>query len=443
MISNHINQSNWCDALFGFYKILNDSKSIAIKSGPLKLYDLLQMYEVHQAYQKVIAEDVMKNRPLNISEIKENYLIRNALRYLGGFTPEVIIKQSDIQYKKEELSRTEEIVRLIGKRCSKEHLKKVTIVFDSTDKNANDFRTEMPESMLAIESLTIQGANKRREVKCDEFLQAYKERKSFSITLKNMDSPEKLLKNLNIDELRELSIENCRLRCAEFWPEFFRKGIPSLESLTWIDAFACGTLSIDSVDIAKAFPSLKRLHLDMHHLKVTKLPNLKRLDLQNLDVFNAESLGFVTVLKDSISSIEEFSIIKPTRWSREDDKVKSLWSTVMRLAVNLRSVKMDCGPMVRLFIYLIEQIPHLTSIHLIGSSISQDHIKSFVKRADIRSITIEPAIYFSDHTLNLLEKYRREWHNDSPPINIYLRAKDLRYFRCHTGTGYIRILLLD
>lgn len=89
----------------------------------------------------------MKDRPLDISEISNNYQTRDAFRHLGGFTSEVIIRQSDIQYKKEELSRTEEIVRLIGKRCSNGFLKKVTIMFDSKDKNANAFRTEMLENL--------------------------------------------------------------------------------------------------------------------------------------------------------------------------------------------------------------------------------------------------------------------------------------------------------
>lgn len=413
------------------------------------MYDLLQMYEVHQAYRKAIAENVMKSRPLNISEIKENYLVRDAFRYLGAFTPEVIIKQSDIQYKKEQYSRTEEIVRLIGKRCSKEHLKKVTIVFDSTDKNANDFRTEIPESLLAIESLSIAGTYICKEVKCDEFLQAFKGRKLLSITLKNMDSPEKLLKNLNTEALRELSIESCILRCAEFWPAFFQKGIPSLESLTWINANARGPLTIDSIDMAKVFPGLKRLHLDERNLKVTKLPNLKRLDLYNLEIFSGESLGFATLLKDSASSIEELTIINP-QWCRSPtDEVKSLWSKVMRLAVNLRTVKIDCGSMdARNFINLIDQIPQMTSIHLITSqSVCQDHIKSFVKRADIRSIKIQASIYFSKLVFDSLVEYRRTWHNDSPPIDIYLRQNDLRFAKraedYNTKSKYIRLRQLD
>lgn len=51
-----------------------------MKLGPLKLYDLLQMFEVHSAYQKAIAEIVMKDRPLNIPEISKHYQTRDALR---------------------------------------------------------------------------------------------------------------------------------------------------------------------------------------------------------------------------------------------------------------------------------------------------------------------------------------------------------------------------
>lgn len=402
----------------------------------MKLFDLLQMYEVHGAkkksmVQRVIAEDIMKNRPLDISEISANYQTRDALRHLGEYTPEVIIKQSDIKYKKDELSRTEEIVRLVGKRCANGHLKKFTIVFDSKDKDANAFRTEMPESLLAIEALTIGGKRWNQNLNCDEFLGAFKDRKLQSIALKNMGNPEHLLKNLNMDALRELSLDNFSC-CKDFWTEFFQKGIPTLESLAWDDTNpnrirygrATNDQIIENVDIAKAFPALQHLQLNASRLKITTLPNVKRLALHSMEIFELKSLDFVKLLTDSVGSLEELSIVKP-QWgcTADSDDVQLLWAKVMRLAANLRKVEFECSPLgARDFISMIEQAPHLTHIHLIASyGISQNDIKQFVKRADLRCLKLQAPVYFSNPTFASLVKYRKSWHDS--PIDIFVRKR--------------------
>lgn len=427
-------KSNRTDVIHKRNKVLYISRFshteivISIKLGSLKLYDLLQMYEVHEAYQKSIAEDVMKQRALNISEISANYDVRDAFKYLGAFTPEVIIKQSDIQYKDDQYSCTEEIIRLIDKRCSKGHLKKVTIVFDSHETNANDFRTEMPESVLAIESLTIDGITMQKDVKCDAFLQAFKAKKWLSITLKNMDSPENCLKVLNYDGVHELSIVNCNLRCGQFWTEFFQKRIGSLESLTWDNVLARGSLTIGPVDMTEVFPALKRLHLDARCLEFSKFVNLQRLDLHKLDMFGGGTFRVTNPLLNSVTSIEELSIIKPQR-SQSFDAIKSIWLRMMKLMVNLRKVKIDYVNMSGGdFVQLVEQIPRVSEIHLIGTAVlPQKHIQSLVKMANLRSLKLQVPIKSSEKMFRSLATYRKEWHNNSLPIDIYILEPNIAF----------------
>lgn len=454
--------------IFGEYHLLvavrqscNDTDSqtykyneIPFKLGYLNLYDLLQMYEVHEAYQKVITENVMKNRCLDISSISQNYDVRHAFKYLGKFTPEIIIKQSDIQYKREDYSYIEEIVRLIGKRCTNGYLKKVTIDLDAKEKGANDFRTEMPNVLLNIDSLTIGGgAGSTKEVKCDKFLDALKNgHKLSSIKLKNMRNPAALLKILNVKELRELSIEFCFVSCTEFWPNFFENGMSTLESLSWIDSYEIGPLEIGSVDLAKAFPALKRLRLGGKDdtLTVSTLPKLTYLELHAQDIFGDGLLPLVTALKNSGNSIEEFSFIRcQGRSNRQASsvEVKTLWSEVMLLSANLRTIKIkhfNANDNTD-YIHLIEQIPNVANIQLIGTqNVTHNEVESLVKKSGIRSITIRAD--FDARFYNKLVSYRQIGFKNSPPIVIYMCCIEHYFNRLKqeiddydTKSNYIRL----
>lgn len=413
--------------------------------GSLKLYDLLQMYEAHPAYQKVIAEDVMKNRALNISEFSENYDVRQALIFLGGFTPEIIIKQSDIQYKEDEYSYMEEIVRLIGQRCSKGNLKKVTIVLDSHEKNANAFRMEIPDVMLSIESLTIEGGANTKKVKCDDFLEALAGHKLSSLTLKWLKHPESHLKILNSEEsaLRELSIENCTMNHAEFWPEFFEKGIPTLESFTWTNPKRYCT-PIKTVDIAKAFPGLKRLRLDVSRkcsLTIGKLPpNLESVELCGLAVFDHDTLDILAALKDSASSIEELSI-ESARNINPSHKVKSSWREFLRQLTNVRTINFDRSPLDGTdwsnYVHMIELMPSVSTVTLKGNAkISKTHVKTLVQMPCITSIKFQVRVNFSQSLYDLLVTHRTEWHHDSPPLVIHFDS--IRYWYPNFGWALVR-----
>lgn len=409
---------------------MKKSNLIFFQLGRLPLYDLLQMYEVHEAYQKAIAQNVMKNYVLNISSISKNYDVRDAFRALGRFATAVNIRQSDIQYKKDEYSCLEEILRIIGKRCSREHLKKITITFDLADEAASAFRTTIPESMLAMESLTIVGANISKQLIIGGFLQAFKECKLLSISLKNMRTPENSLEHLTTRTLRELYIVNCHLTSQEVWREFFEKGIPSLESLTWIGT-QTRHLSISKVDIAKAFPALKRLNLDVSCLNIVKLPKITHLKMNPDSLFTTEILKFMQLLTE-IDSLEELSISKQVNYVYSSScEMTSAVSKVMRQLTKLRSFEIEtAGLEWDVVFHLIEQIPQVSTISLIGTgSILQTHIKAFAKMANIRCVKLKSKSLssFNDVVYDWMVSHRIQWHNDSPPIDIYIDAKVFQY----------------
>lgn len=243
-----------------------------------------------------------------------------------------------------------------------------------------------------------------------------------------MEDPEHCLTLLNWkeSELRELSIENCSLICATFWSAFFENGIPTLESLTWMNGNPFKSLSIGQLDFATAFPALKRLRLSVggrYCLKIGKLPpNLKYLELSGLPVFDRETADTLAALTDSASSIEELSI-DAARCTNPSNEVKSLWGQLMRRFTNLRAITIERGHYDSTdwgsYVYLIEQIPNVSAVKLIGnSSLSQSHIKSIVKKPNISSIEFQVAVIFNTRLYDSMVSHREEWHHDSPPLVI-------------------------
>lgn len=160
-------------------------------------------------------------------------------------------------------------------------------------------------------------------------------------------------------------------------------------------------------------------------------------------IFHGECLDFVNVLKDSIGSLKELSIVKPQYGRRPPGEVRLSWAKVMRLATNLRKVKFDCSGMrAHDFIAMTEHAPQLTHIHLIASyGITQVDIKNFVKRPNLRCLTIQAPVYVSHTTFDSMVKYRKDWYDS--PIDIFVRDSYLHVAK-HTredkkNSKYIRL----
>lgn len=224
----------------------------------------------------------MKSRVLKISEIRKHYSVRHAFKKFGEFVSEVTVKVSDVQWKDDNLSDIEEIVRLLGKRCSNGNLKKLSITFD---KRSYAFRTKVPDCFKTLESLTIHHMNARSTDfdKClESLLTACTGLKS--LTLHRVGTNGQFLTALNNINLQRLTIDICFFTEKDFWLKFVENGIPSLTS------FCCKNLHIfglqfrdDGIEyIGKAFPNIEYLSLDATDVSMQKfaLTNVKILHVK-------------------------------------------------------------------------------------------------------------------------------------------------------------------
>lgn len=364
----------------------------------------------------------MFNRPLNISEISKIGSVRDAFMMLGPMTSEVIVKQSDIQHKNDRRNSIEEIVRLIGKGCSRDYLKKLTIVFDLNGDDENEFRTAIPDAMLAIESMTIEGVSRSKLINCKAFLQAFSKFDLQSITLKNMEFPQICLQQLNFNGLCELTMIDCGGfgTCTSYWENFFAKSIPSLKSFTCIN---CNLTSPNAFDFAKAFPALKQFHFGPFFIEISKLPKLQHLCIESPFIFGDKALKLMKSVAE-IGSVEELEIDRRYNFHVEANKAaKSAMPKVMERLKKLCSLKIHNGARDWTnVVILVKKIPQLATIHLIGEKpIPRHAIRAFIEMEEVRTIKLDvPLPNFNAELYDSLVQYHTEWHYDSPSIDIYM-----------------------
>lgn len=238
------------------------------------MYDLLQMYDAGDDFKQIIEEDIMPTRVLDMSTISKHYSVRHAFKKLGKFAADVVIRESDIQWKDEKLTHIEEIIRLIGKRCSPNHLKNVTILFDIYERpphvaHSHKFRTEIPDCLKSLTSLTLLQdgwTNRHRTKSFDKCLETLligcKELKT--LKLQRITTNGKCLSALNSIELSELTIENCFFTESTFWTAFIQMGIPSLKSFAWENIMLVGGPFYDICKSHSNFYAFLNIFPDFH-----------------------------------------------------------------------------------------------------------------------------------------------------------------------------------
>lgn len=394
-------------------------------------YDLLQMYDADETnrYRNIIAEKVMPNRELNLSEISKRYSVRHAFKKLGRFAPFVEIKQSDIQWKDDQFTVIEEILRLIGKRCSSEHLKKVTIIFDEPRrKSPINFCPYIPDSMRSIETLTIIQVGTR---KCENFLRSLQFMQMQSLTLKYIDTRGQFLNVLDVSKLSELSIDRCCFRDALCLDAFFRKGIPTLKTLKW-NTFVYGLTNMGRYNLANMFPALERLVMDdPFDLMALELPTLKFVDLR-VRFSSPQTMWTMFWLSKQKKSLEELSIRftfdHMYRHREPEGGYMYLWLATMKVLINLRSIKIQCdGLKWNDVIRIVQACPQISEVHLIGKQpLLQAHIRLLALMPQMRCLKFDaPMKTFNVRFYNALLNHRKRQCRDSPTLNVHLASATL------------------
>ena len=396
---------------------------------------------------QIIGEEIMPSRVLYIWGISKHYSVRHAFKHFGRFVPEIVIHQSDIQWKDDELSEIEEIFRLIAKRCSDGKLKRLTIGFDMEDKETYEFRTEMPECFKTLESLTIIKF-KTRPINFDHCLESLLASCTglTSLTVNGIKSNGQFLTALNSTRLEELKLDECHLTESTFWLEFIQNEIPSLKSFGWNQLVIDGLELWEEifVHISTAFRNLDELSFDAMSVSMAKFIAFAKLPQNPLKILHFKCAlhdNHVPVALSELWYLRELHIeiggswrpFTPCRswrsWFRvlPADIEPISWEMAMQYLTELQIIKIRSTDYLNwdIFINMVTNLVNVRRVDFIGHRpMLQKNIKKIVSgspkmetlKLKVLTKSITPKFY------NTLVRDRNLWHRNSPRLCIYMDA---------------------
>ncbi|XP_055301519.1 uncharacterized protein LOC129568033 [Sitodiplosis mosellana] len=443
-----------------------DEKTLVKIFDQLNLYDLLQMADEDPRIEQVIAEKIMPSRVLNIGEISKHYSVRHAFKHFGRFVPEVVVKQSDIQWKDDKFSEIEEIVRLIGKRCADGNLKRLSITFDIKDKKSCEFRTEIPECFKTLKSLTIiqLSYGTRRSANFEHCLESLLAGCTGlkSLTLSRYRSSGQFLKALNDMKLQELRIEKCFFTESKFWLEFIQKGIPSLKSFSWDDWGIAELKMREEVfgHISTAFQFLEELSFDSGSVSMKMFITFVTLPVNLLKILRIKCSWYdddVLVALSQMPNLQELHIefafarclgrlFHWSRWfsSRSDwnsfsENRNTAWKNVMQRLTKLQIIKIQSIQYHfgwDSFIDLVTNLPDVQQVGFKGTrTFLRKNIEDIVSCSpQIHTLHLDvPIKSFSPKLYNTLVRDRSRWYRKSPALSIHMDAQKVSNLKQTVG----------
>ncbi|XP_055310580.1 uncharacterized protein LOC129573690 [Sitodiplosis mosellana] len=427
-----------------FFDLLDEEVLVKIFDH-LDLYDLLQMSDEDTRIEQIIAEKIMPSRVLNISKIRNHYSIRHAFKHFGEHVRELVVKQSDIQWKDDKLSEIEEIIRLIGKRCSDGKLKKLSISFDMNDIKSSEFRTQVPECFKAIESLTIIHAS-RRSANFDHCLETLLTSCTGlkSLTLNRIGSNGKFLTALNAIKLQQLTIDDCYLTESKFWLEFVQKGIPSLEFFGWDNLHVYGLQFREEafVHISTAFPCLGDLSFDAASVSMEKFITFAQLPGNPLNVLQLKCSWHdyrVPTALPHLWYLQQLHIEFHDRSNPIDEEQNTAWKYAMKSLTTLKIIKMQSSQYRfgwDTFIDLVANLPNVQLVHFQGKGqFLHKHIENIVSCSpQILGLKLDvPIKAFTPKLYNTLVRDRTRWYRKSPKLYIFMDAQKVSSLKKSVG----------
>lgn len=425
----------------------------------LDLFGLLQVCEVNERFEWIIAQNIMISRKLNISEISKHYSVRHAFKKFGRFVPELMIKQSDIQWKNDEYSEIEEIARLVGKRCTCGNLKELTITFDLPNVSTCQFRNNVPDFFKSLESLTV--------IQCIPPLDGIDDCLNTlltgctglrSLTLEKIQSNGKFLTALNSLKLEELSIDAC-VFTESTWLEFIEMGgIPSLKSLIWQKVSISGSAFRKDVfhHINIAFPNIREMSIESGQIPsvtcptfdmFTKLKVLRaKCSWHNTDILKVfESMEHLEELYLAIHDRRERPYRRRYYYYRDPvytgyEVQTSDWENAMKGLKNLRRIevlsvnhRLSWDDITKLLV----ASPNVKEVYLTGiRPLLQKNIESVVSISpEMHTLSLKvPINSFKPKLYNALVTGRSLWYRKSPALNIFMdKQKVIEMKRDITG----------
>lgn len=385
------------------YLSLLDEKLLLNIFKHLDLFNQLQIGEIDVNYQRIIGEQIISNQTLDVSKIRKNYYTRHLFKQIGEYMTNLVISESDIQYKDDKYTFIGEIFRLIDKRCIVGRLKSITINLNK--QMDQHIVTVVPEVFKEVTSLAIYG---------------------FSNPLNNL-----LVKVISkCSNLRTLKLSGVN----SGW-NFL--ALQQLRTLTSLEIISCEIPYTDWATLVD-----KDMHSQTHSLTSLTIKHSHfNIDVPELMQLNWFKDNFLMIIGIAFPALKDFVCV-----GRHDGKYLQKWwifKNLEKMAINaygmnisicninlltnLRSIEFFEYTSIPVFEELLK-LPLLSELKLTKREIDFDVITSIVAASRFLRVLLvnswKPNIPWTFYNALVIERATR-WP-DAPPLQMHARFKNFQ-----------------
>lgn len=385
------------------YLSLLDEKLLLNIFKRLDLFDQLQIGEIDVNYQRMIGEQIISNQTLDVSKISNHYYTRHLFKQIGEYMRNLVIYESDIQYKDDQYTFIEEIFRLIDKRCIVGRLQSITIYLNK--KLDQHTITVVPEVFKEIKSLEIFGyANPLNNLlekvisKCSNLR---------TLKLYNVNSSWNFVKLQQLCMLQSLEIHCCEIPYT-FW------------------ATLCD----------------KRIYSQTHRLTSLTIKHSRfTIDVPEIMELNVFRDNFLMIIGMAFPDLKDFVFV-----GRHDGKYLQKWcifKNLEKMAINANGMTISIGDInllnnlrsiefceytsIPVFEELLK-LPLLSELNLKKDEIDFDVITAIVAASRYLRVLLlnswKPNITWTFYNSLVIERATR-WP-DAPPLQMHARFKNFQ-----------------
>lgn len=210
--------------------------------------DLYNMCMANDKLEIQVVQNAVRGRTIKFSELADSCHILDVFRIFGSNMTRLEITEKDIQYKERQISKFDEILRLISTHCSMDTLKHLTLQYCTGTTIKKRFLYAALPFFRCIESLKIGETDLFSMDDCINYFESnceynpainnFVERIVSSavniraLHLQNLKLSGRLFYLQHIHNLKTLSLDGCNIRVPDAFLSFLR-GNQNLQSLTW------------------------------------------------------------------------------------------------------------------------------------------------------------------------------------------------------------------
>lgn len=256
---------------------LNDDCLVHIL-GYLSLNEWIRLSKVDERFYMIITTYVLRNRDVCLREIREIHSVRSVFQWFVPYAAHLIAASTDVQYKHEDKSRTEELFDLMWEHCNERKLRSLQIGIEQIEIRVGSIE-RFAMKLHGLKNLEIYSTRRYfyttvtvippENIVLEHILRHAKQLETISIS--NLPLTAKALGMHTFESLKEISLQFCDRINAHCFGNAMEKIGAQLKRFEWKNSTffnqisLCGVIVDVCEIISFSAPNLTELVFEMNY----------------------------------------------------------------------------------------------------------------------------------------------------------------------------------